>query len=89
MTDAMNVDATEIATSSTSSEEHSAAMSRLVKKMASFCFTCDVESRIFEREHELGVGKDLTKKVESFLVDSKHNLQTVLVDDHAKYDLFS
>lgn len=60
---------------STLSEEISAAMSKLVKKIADLCSIYDGNLKTLVERHELDVGKDLSKKVDFVLDNPPYNVR--------------
>lgn len=68
------VDEVEPATSSTLSEEEKISMRKPIKKMASFRVIYDADFRNLVEKHQLGVGEDLSRKVDLVLVGPPHNL---------------
>lgn len=65
----------EPAASSTPSEEERTVMSELFKPMALLCSVYDVEFKNLMNEHGLGVGEDLSRKLDFELADSTYNVR--------------
>lgn len=74
--------------SPTLSREMKTAMSKTLKEAALACSICEVEFRTLEKEHEPGVGEDLSKMAGLVLNGPLYKVRRDRKDDHVEYDVF-
>lgn len=81
------LDEIEPATSSTLSGEKRTVRGKHFKKIALLCSIHNVDFKNFAEEHELGLGENLSAKVNFALADPPYSAQRDLEDNHVEHDV--